>query len=74
MGRRSGNAIKLLESLYSKPIFKVEYVQIITGLSPANANTLIQDLSDIGLLHEITGQKRNRVYSYAPYLVVFEDE
>jgi hypothetical protein len=30
-----------------------------------------KDLSDIGLLQEITGQKRNRAFSYAPYLDVF---
>ena len=38
-----------------------------------NANTLIKDLSDIGLLQEITGQKRNRAFSYEPYLTVFRD-
>jgi hypothetical protein len=34
---------------------------------------LIKDLSDIGLLKEITGQKRNRAFSYAAYLAVFRD-
>lgn len=28
---------------------------------------------DIGLVQEITGQKRNRAFSYAPYLAVFQD-
>lgn len=73
MGRRSGNAIALLESLYFKPIFNVEHAEAITNLSYPNANTLIKDLSDIGLLEEITGQKRNRAFSYAPYLAVFQD-
>lgn len=73
MKRRSGNAITLLESLYFKPIFNVEHAVAITHLSYPNANTLIKDLSDIGLLEEITGQKRNRAFSYAPYLAVFQD-
>ncbi|MGI0489029.1 Fic family protein [Pantanalinema rosaneae CENA516] len=73
MGRRSGNAIALLESLYFRPIFTVEHAETITNLSYPNANTLIKDLSDIGLLQEITGQKRNRAFSYAPYLAVFRD-
>jgi Fic family protein len=71
MNRRSGNAIALLESLYFKPIFTVEHAEAITNLSYPNANTLIKDLCDIGLLQEITGQKRNRAFSYAPYLAVF---
>lgn len=73
MGRRSGNAIALLESLYFRPILTVEHAQAITNLSYPNANTLIKDLCDIGLLQEITGQKRNRAFSYAPYLDVFRD-
>lgn len=73
MGRRSGNAIALLENLYFRPIFTVEHAAAITNLSYPNANALIKDLSDIGLLQEITGQKRNRAFSYEPYLAVFRD-
>lgn len=73
MGRKSGNAIALLESLYFRPIFNVEHAQAITNLSYPNANSLIKALMDIGLVQEITGQKRNRAFSYAPYLAVFQD-
>lgn len=74
MGQRSGKALALLESLYFKPIFKVEHAQDVTGLSYPNANTLIKDLCDIGILLEITGQKRNRAFAYDPYLKVFQDD
>lgn len=73
MGRKSGNAIALLESLYFKPIFAIEYVESVTSLSYANANTLVKDLCKLGLLQEITGQKRNRAFAYAPYLDTFKD-
>lgn len=73
MGRKSGNAIALLESLYFRPIFNVEHAEEITSLSYPNANALIKALSDIGLVEEITGQKRNRAFSYATYLAVFRD-
>jgi Fic family protein len=73
MGRRSGNAIALLESLYFRPIFTIEHVESVTELSYPNANTLVRDMCDIGLLQEITGQKRNRAFSYAPFLDVFRD-
>ena len=73
MGRKSGNAIALLESLYFKPIFTIEHAEAVTSLSYPNANTLVKDLGNIGLLQEITGQKRNRAFSYAPYLAVFRD-
>ncbi len=74
MKRKSGTAIALLEQLYFRPIITVENVQEITGLSSyGNANDLVKDLCDLGLLEETTGQKRNRVFAYAPYLDVFKD-
>lgn len=73
MGRRSGNAIALLESLYYRPIFTVDNAVEVTNLSYTNANTLVKDLIAIGLLTEITGQKRNRAFSYEPYLSVFKE-
>lgn len=73
MGRKSGNAIALLESLYFKPIFTVEHAETITKLTYPNANVLVKKLIEFGLVKEITGQKRNRAFSYAPYLDVFRD-
>jgi Fic family protein len=73
LGRKSGNAITLLESLYFRPIFTVEHVETITNLSYSNANSLIKQLIELGILQEITGQKRNRAFSYAPYLAIFGD-
>ncbi len=63
MGRRSRNAITLLENLYFRPIISMAHVQEITKLSYPNANTLIRDFCN---LEEITGQKRNRAFSDAP--------
>lgn len=73
MGRRSDNAITLLENLYFRPIFTVEHAEAITNLSYPNANSIIKDLSDLGLLQEINKQKRNQAFSYAPYLALFQD-
>ncbi|MFP4133262.1 MAG: Fic family protein [Halothece sp.] len=74
MNRRSGNAINLLEMLYFKPIVSVENVQEIIELSYPNANQLVKDLCDLELLEEITGQKRNRIFAYKPFLDVFQDD
>ena len=73
MGRRAANAITLIENLYSKPIINIEQVQEIVQISYPNANSLVKDLCEASLLEEITGQKRNRAFAYAPYLNVFKD-
>lgn len=72
--RRSGTAIALLEQLYFRPIVTVENVEKIAQLSYANANALVKELCDLQLLQETTGQRRNRVFAYTPYLSVFEDK
>jgi Fic family protein len=73
MGQRAGKSLMLLGSLYFRPVFAISHVESATGLSYPNANTLVKDLCDLGLLKEITGQKRNRAFAYQPYLEIFQD-
>ncbi len=73
LGRRSGKALVLLENLYFRPIISVDYVMEATELTFSNANALVKQFCNFGLLREITGQRRNRLFSYAPYLAIFKD-
>ena len=73
LGSGSGNALTLLESLFWRPIISVKHAAEATGLAYANANKLIGRLEELGLLQEMTGRKRNRRFSYGPYLALFAD-
>lgn len=73
LGRGAGRALIVLENLYQRPILSVPWVQQVTNLSYANANNLVKQLSEINILKEITGHKRNRRFSYDPYLALFKD-
>ncbi|MFI5176840.1 MAG: Fic family protein [Terriglobia bacterium] len=73
-GDRSGNAFTLLEQLYWRPIISVQTAMEITKLSYANANNLVARFQELGLLKELTGQRRNRRFSYDPYLTLFSDQ
>ena len=74
MGRAAPNALTLLEKLYERPIVNVNEVAELTGTAFATANRVVESLEGLGLLVEVTGQKRNRVYSYDPYLKLFRDD
>ena len=37
------------------------------------ANKLVERVREPGLLQEATGRKRNRVFTYGPYLALFEE-
>jgi Fic family protein len=73
LGRGASKALLVLEVLYYRPIISVHAVMDATKLSYANANRLVRDLCNLGLLIELTGQKRNRRFSYEPYLSLFRD-
>ncbi len=72
-GRGAARALLAVESLYFNPIVSVNWVMERTDLAFARANELVRELVDLGLLAEITGLKRNRRFSYAPYLALFAD-
>ncbi len=70
-GRATGNSLRLLEELYRIPITTPKIVSQQLGISYAGANGLISRLEKGGLLTEITGQSRNRIYRYEPYMSLF---
>lgn len=68
------NALKLIETLFSQPILNVaRCAEIIQSRFPA-ANKLVAKLETAGVLREITGQERNRVFRFQAYLDLFSDE
>ena len=73
LGRGAGPAVALLEFLYQQPIASVQMVQEHVGLSYSNANALVGKLTDLAVLREITGGRRNRRFSYDAYLALFSE-
>lgn len=70
-GRKAHNANILLNHLFENPIVYVRQVEAITGLSYKAANALVSDFLKNGILKEMTGQSRNRVFSFEKYLRLF---
>jgi hypothetical protein len=64
----------VLESLFVRPIVSVGEVRSQTGTGFAAANRLVANLTDLGILKEITGHARNRRFRYEPYVRLFIDE
>jgi Fic family protein len=71
LGSRAGNARKIVNFLYKKPVIRAEQVHDITGISMPSAYKLITELEKVGILQEITGGQRGRVYSFQNYLTLF---
>jgi Fic family protein len=73
LGRAAGNGHRVLESLYDRPIVSVQAIQELIGGTYAAANGLVARLEQLGILREMTGQKRNRRFCYQPYVELFGD-
>lgn len=71
LNRRAENGRKLVHKLYSNPVTDVNKVINITGLGKKAAIDLIKIFEKIGVLDEITGLKRNRIYMFKRYLQLF---
>lgn len=65
------NALKLLSLLLASPIVNVNRVSTDLGVTFATANKLIGGFERLGLVQEITGQRRSRRFRYDPYLRLF---
>lgn len=72
-GRAAGNGLNILETLFRSPIVTVGQVQKNLGITYPPANALVQRFVDAGILFEMTGQERYRVYQYSPYISLFSD-
>ena len=73
LGRAAGNGHRMLEHLYTHPIVSVNDVQNLIGTTSPAANNLVTRMVALGILHEITGQSRNRRFTYQSYIQLFQD-
>jgi Fic family protein len=72
LGSRTANAQKVMTYLYQRPIINAAKVSEVTGISPASAYKIIADLEQLGILREITGRKRGKIYVFDAYLKLFK--
>lgn len=67
------NGLRLLAAMFRRPVLNVNYVAAALEVTFPTANRLVGVFVDDGLLREITGQRRSRLFRYEPYLRLFDD-
>lgn len=73
IGNRASDARKVISHLYTKPVIDVSKVEAIIEKSNVSAYKLIASLEELGILKEITGSQRGRLYVFKDYLDLFRD-
>lgn len=67
------NGLKLLSHLFQQPLVNINRVASLIDSTFPTASRLVSNFESMGLLREITGQKRSRMFRYESYLALFED-
>lgn len=72
LGKRSKVGHELLKILYSDPIMNSKKIAEKLKISPPSAHSLVQQFEKLGILKEMTGFKRNRLYVFSEYVQLFK--
>lgn len=67
---RAGSALRIHELFQQNPLHTANQIVQITGLSAPTVNAALADLERLGIVDEVTGRKRGRVFSYRRYLAI----
>ena len=64
----------LLDLLAEQPIVTIKYASARLGSTPTTVGRLLDQMTSLGMVAELTGRKRYRVYRYSPFLDVLADD
>lgn len=71
LGKKFPTAKQFLYELFRKPVVDIGEVEKILNIANSTANRLIKDFENLGILTELTGYKRNRIFAFSEYLALF---
>ncbi len=72
-GRVAGSALRVYRALQERPIASLAHAVERTGLSFPAASSGMRALARLGIVRELTGKKRNRLFGYEAYLSILNE-
>ncbi len=63
--------VPMLDLLAEQPLVTVRYAVEHLGTTSTTVGALLDRFAALGVVEEVTGLKRNRIYRYSPYLNLF---
>jgi Fic family protein len=67
---RAGSALRVHDLFQQNPFLTANQLVERTGLSAPTVNAVLADLERLGVVDEVTGKKRGRVFGYRRYLAI----
>jgi Fic family protein len=69
--KQQANALQLITFLYKQPIMHGSQIAQVLNMHQSSTNRLITSLVKLGIIKELTGYKRNRIYAFDLYINLF---
>ena len=73
LGRRAASALRVFDALRRRPLATLPDLAARTGVSYPTVARAIESLESLGIVREITGRKRERVFAYRAYLEILNE-
>lgn len=73
LGRRAGSALQVFEQFTRRPILDAPTIHKTLNVTAPTVRSAVAALHDLGLLDEITGQQRNRIWVYQSYYALLAE-
>jgi len=70
---RAGSALRVHELLQQNPFATANLLVSRTGLTAPTINAALADLERLGIVEEVTGRRRGRVFAYRRYLAILNE-
>ena len=73
LGRGAGTALRVYHTLRRRPVATIDYLAGASGIPYTTAARAVRALTETGLLGELTGRRRGRVFAYNRYLAILSE-
>lgn len=73
LGRVANSALRVHAALQQRPVANAKSLVTLTGLSTPTVITSLRALVALDVVREVTGRRRNRVYSYQSYVSILSE-
>lgn len=73
LGRGAASALRILDALRRRPVTDIDRLARETGIAYSTAARAVQALQDLGVVRELTGRRRDRMFAYDEYLAILSE-
>lgn len=73
LGRSGANAHRVVDLLQEQPILTIQRVSDALHITPTTAAAAFENLIKLGIVHEMTGRPRSRLFAYTQYLHILSE-